>query len=253
MLDLATPWCLRVVATLRVANLMADGTGDVEALAAAADCDPAALHHVLSHLVSKGVFREEAQGRFALNPAAEALPAQSPFLDLEGIGGRFARAWPALLTYTRTGEPGYAEIFGRPFWRDLGANPELAEGFDALMAPAGDGQPDADLDITGGWEAVANVVDVGGGTGAFLATLLGRHPHLHGTLVDLPGTVERSAAVLDAAGMTSRAEAIGQSFFDPLPAGADVYVLRKVLDDWPDEETKRPMVRGAPRLTPRLA
>jgi 2,7-dihydroxy-5-methyl-1-naphthoate 7-O-methyltransferase len=235
--DLCTPWCIRVVATLRIADHLAVGVTDIDRLAAAAGCNAAALHHVLGHLVGKGVFEEPTPGRFALNQAALALREAAPFLDLEGIGGRMAHAWGTLLTYTRTGAPGYADVFGLPFWEDLAAHPEVAASFDALMGPAGHGTPDADLPISGGWASVKSVVDVGGGTGTMLAALLRAGPHLHGTLVDHPGTVARSAATFEAAGVAERVTTVGQSFFDPLPAGADVYLLRKVLNDWPDRET----------------
>jgi 2,7-dihydroxy-5-methyl-1-naphthoate 7-O-methyltransferase len=235
--DLGTPWCLRVVATLRIADHLAAGAGDVDGLAAAAGCDAAVLHRVLRHLVGKGVFEEPAPGRFALNDAARELREASPFLDLDGVGGRFAAAWGTLLGYVRTGQPGYAELFGRPFWEDLAAHPDLAAGFDDLMGPAGHGPPDPELPISGGWGPVRTVVDVGGGTGAMLAELLRANPHLRGTLVDAPGTVARAAATFQAAGVADRAATVGQSFFDPLPAGADLYLLRKVLNDWPDRET----------------
>jgi 2,7-dihydroxy-5-methyl-1-naphthoate 7-O-methyltransferase len=45
----------------------------------------------------------------------------SQFLDLAGIGGRFAHAWSTLPTYVRTGKPGYHELVGMPFWDDLAA------------------------------------------------------------------------------------------------------------------------------------
>src|SRR5262249_50287980 len=147
--DLCTPWCIHVVATLRIADLIAAGTTDVDRLAAAAGCDADALHNVLGHLVGKGVFQETAAGRFALTDAAQGLldPAQRLFLDLEGIGGRIAGAWGTLLTYVRTGAPAYHELFGLPFWEDLAAHPDLAASFDALMGPAGHGTPNPDFPI----------------------------------------------------------------------------------------------------------
>src|SRR5882672_498400 len=127
---------------------------------------------------------------------AEGLldPATHIGLDLEGIGGRMAHAWGTLLTYVRTGTPGYQEIYGRPFWEDLDAHPDIAASFDALIGPVGHGRPTANFDLVDGWDAVATVVDVGGGTGGMLAEILRAHPHLRGTLVDLPRTVARSAA-----------------------------------------------------------
>jgi 2,7-dihydroxy-5-methyl-1-naphthoate 7-O-methyltransferase len=112
MLDLATPWCLRVAATLRLPEHIAAGHAGIADLAAAAGCDADALHAVLGHLVSRGVF-----------------------------------------------------------------------------------------------------------------------------LVDLPGTVARAGEVIESFGVAGRITVQGQSFFDPLPAGADLYLLKSVLNDWPDEPT----------------
>ncbi len=239
-----------MVATLRIADHIAAGITGIDQLAATAGCDADALHNVLGHLVGKGVFEETAPGQFALNDAARGLLDPSKFLDLEGIGGRFAHAWGTLLTYVRTGAPGYPEVFGLPFWEDLAAHPDIAASFDALMGPAGHGTPDADIPIAGGWESVRTVVDVGGGTGAMLAEILRTRPHIHGTLVDYPGTVARSAEIFQAVGVADRATTVGRSFFDPLPAGADLYLLRKVLNDWPDRETTAILRRCAEAARP---
>jgi 2,7-dihydroxy-5-methyl-1-naphthoate 7-O-methyltransferase len=250
MLDLQTPWCLMVAATLRIPEHIANGHSDIAGLAEAAGCDADALRAVLVYLVSKGVFVEASPGRFACNRPAERLANPGRFLDLEGIGGRMAHTWGTLLTYVRTGQPAYATVFGRPFWEDLAAHPKIAADFDALMGPAGHGVPDYDLELSGGWDRIRTIVDVGGGTGAMLASLLRRHPGVRGTLVDFPGTVARAAETLDAAGVADRVRIAGQSFFDPLPAGADLYVLKSVLNDWPDEPTVAILRRCAEAAPP---
>jgi SAM-dependent methyltransferase len=236
--DLCTPWCVHVVATLRIADHIAAGVDEISDLAAAAGCDPYALHRVLTHLVGRGVFEEAIPGRFGMNEAARGLldPTQRLGLDLEGIGGRFAYAWGTLLTFVRTGASAYHELFGRPYWEDLDAHPDIGASFDALMGPVGHGTPDPDFQITGDWASVRTVVDVGGGTGAMLAEILRRWPEIHGTLVDLPRTVALSGETFQAAGVAQRVTTVGQSFFDPLPADADLYLLRGILNDWPDRE-----------------
>jgi 2,7-dihydroxy-5-methyl-1-naphthoate 7-O-methyltransferase len=125
-------------------------------------------------LISKSVFLEPEAGQFSLNETARGLldPSRRLGLDLEGIGGRMAYAWGSLLTYVRTGAPAYQEIFGLPFWDDLDTHPTIAASFDAHIGPAGHGAPNPDFQITGGWEPVRSVVDVGGGTGAMLAEIL---------------------------------------------------------------------------------
>jgi 2,7-dihydroxy-5-methyl-1-naphthoate 7-O-methyltransferase len=236
--DLCTPWCVHVVATLRIADHIAAGTTRIDHLAAAAGADADSLQRVLRHLVGKGVFEEPSSGRFALNERARALLNSSARLglDLDGFGGRMAHAWGSLLRAVRTGAPAYHEVFGRPFWEDLRAHPEIAASFDALMGPAGHGTPDPEVLVTGSWESVRTVVDVGGGTGSLLAEILRARPMVWGTLVDLPPTVARSAEIFQAAGVAERVTTVGQSFFDPLPPGADLYLLKSVLSDWPDRE-----------------
>lgn len=248
--DLCTPWCIRVAATLRIADHIAAGITDVGKLAVAAGCDADALHNVLGHLVREGVFEEAAPGQFALNDTARGLIGPPAHLDLEGIGGRFAGAWSTLLDYTRTGTPGYAGLFGLPFWEDVAAHPDLAESLDAFVGPVGHGIHDQSLRIPGGWASIGTIVDVGGGTGTMLAEILRQRPDIRATLVDHPGMVERSREIFEAAGVASRVTTVGQSFFDPLPAGADLYLLRSVLNDWPDKETEAILRRCAEAARP---
>jgi 2,7-dihydroxy-5-methyl-1-naphthoate 7-O-methyltransferase len=251
LLDLATPWCLRVLVTLHIPELVEAGHNEISDPAEAAGCDARALHGVLTHAARKGVFEERQPGWFEVNPAAKELARGSRDLDLSGVGSRYAQIWSTLLSYTRTGKSAYAEIYGRPLWEDLVADPELARSFDALLKPPPEhGVPDSDFEITGGWDRVRTIVDVGGAIGVFLSELLQRHPRLHGTLLDLPETVARATDVLDWAGVSDRVKTAGQSFFDPLPAGADLYLLRRVLIDWSDEDKVRILRRCADAARP---
>jgi hypothetical protein len=245
--DLTTPWCVHVAATLRIAEHIQAGTTDIGGLASAAGCDAAVLHQVLGHLVGKGLFEEPSPGQFALNePARELLhPITRSSLDLEDIGGRFAQAWGTLLQYVRSGEPAYAQVFGLGFWEDLDAHPQIAASFDAIIGPPGHGTPSPDFQISGGWGAVRTVVDVGGGTGAMLAEILRAQPHTRGILVERPATAARSAEIFQAAGVSDRASTSGQSFFDPLPPGADLYLLRGILNDYPDRQALAILLRCA--------
>jgi 2,7-dihydroxy-5-methyl-1-naphthoate 7-O-methyltransferase len=251
--DLATPWCVHVVATLRVADHIAAGKTEIGPLAAAAGADRDSLHRVLRHLVSKGLFEEPVRGQFQLNDTAQALLEDSIHLglDLDGIGGRMAHAWGTLLSAVLTGKPAYHEVFGRGFWDDLDTHPEIAASFDALMGPAGHGTPDPHVLVDPAeWASVKTVVDVGGGAGWLLAEVLRAHPHVRGTLVELPRTVARSAKVFQAAGVADRVTAVAQSFFDPLPGGADLYILKSVIHDWPDREATAILKRCAEAARP---
>ena len=250
--DLCTPWCLHVAVTLRVAEHIAAGSAGIDELSAASGADTDCLHRVLRHLVSRGVFEEPDSGRFVLNDAARGLLSSSVRLgfDLDGFGGRMAHAWSGLLSAVKCGKPAYHEVFGRPFWEDLEAHPEIASDFDALMGPAGHGTPDPDVLVKGDWSSVHTVVDVGGGTGALLAEVLRAHAGVRGVLVDRPQTIARSHQTFQSAGVADRVRTVGQSFFDPLPTGGDLYLLKSVLSDWPDGEATAILTRCAEAARP---
>ena len=250
--DLSTPWSLFVVATLRIADRIEAGTTGIEELAAASGAHADSLARVLRQLVSKGVFEEPTPGSFALNEPARQLLGEGRFgFDLDGFGGRMAHAWSTLLSAVRTGKPAYHEVFGRSYWEDLNAHPEIAAEFDALMGPVGHGTPDPNvLPNPADWSKIQTVVDVGGGTGSLLAEVLRAHPHVRGTLVDLPRTIARSHEIFGPAGVADRVTTSAQSFFDPLPAGQDLYMLKSVLCDWPDAEAQAILTRCAEAARP---
>jgi threonine dehydrogenase-like Zn-dependent dehydrogenase len=104
--------------------------------------------------------------------------------------------------------------------------------------------------VAGGWDAVRTVADVGGGSGGLLAEVLRARPGVHGILVDLPRTVARAPEVFAAAGVSDRATVSGQSFFEALPPGADVYLLKSILADWPDPEATAILRRCAEAARP---
>ncbi len=250
--DLCTPWCIHVVVTLRIAEHLDAGITQIDELAAAASADAGSLSRVLRHLVGRGVFEEPAPGRFVLNALARQLLDSSVRLgfDLDGFGGRMAYAWGSLLGAVRTGKPAYHTVFGRPFWEDLQAHSKIAESFDALMGPAGHGAPDPDVLIDGGWDSVRTVVDVGGSTGStpggcrFAPRPTRCRRYSCRSACD--GGSLREGLSSGRIGF-DRVTVVGQSFFDPLPAGADLYLLKNVLGDWPDHEAMAILTRCAAR------
>ena len=236
---MAGPWAVRVAATLRLADLAADGGTGLAELAARAGADPDALGCLLRFLVARGVFEEPTPGVFAVNDAARWLREEHPgrlrrWLDLEGAGGAMDRAYGGLLGTVRSGKAAYPVVSGRSFWEDLAANTRLAASFASLMEAHSAELAD---DVVAGypWAEKSLVVDVGGGTGTLLARILSSYPHLRGILVDLVSGSAEAARVLMDAGVTDRCRPVVADFFSALPAGADVYLLRNIIHDWPDE------------------
>jgi hypothetical protein len=241
--NMVTPMAIRVAATLRLADLITDGTADAASLALRVDVDAGALRRLLVHLATYGVFVEHDDGTFGVGPTGELLRSDHPMsmrrlLDLEGFSGRGDLSLVGMLHSVRTGGPAYEQINGRPYWEDLVASPEMVDSFDdALRTMAAFSVRSL---VRGyDWSKVRRVVDVGGGIGAPLCRLLKAQPHLRATLVDMPDAAARAAENFAASGLADRAEAVAGSYFDPLPPGADVYLLCHVVDQEPEDNAVR--------------
>jgi hypothetical protein len=251
--DLITPMALRVAATLRLADRIAAGTARLPDLAADANVDPDALSRLLRYLVARGLFAEPEPDRFALTDSVQPLRDDHPehirgWLDLTGAIGRADLTFGALLDVVRTGKPGYPMVHGRSFWADLADDPVLAASFNVQQAR--NRAKCAPWLAAKDWSGTKHVIDVGGGLGALLIPLLTAHPHLRGTLVDLPTTAAAAEQVLAEAGLSARCDVVAGSFFDPLPAGADVYLLGSVVHDWSDQDATAILERCAQAAGP---
>lgn len=251
--DLTAPWALRVVVTLGVPDLVAEGVDTGDALAARTGADRDALVRLIRHLAARDVFTEPEPGRFALTDAGRTLCAGDgsrlhEWLDLRSAAGRMDEVYSRLLLAVRTGGPAYADVHGKSLWDDLAADPERQRSFDDLMT--GDSTDYWAMIADRDWSAVAHVVDVGGGQGELLTRILGAHPHVRGTLFELPGTLDGAPAVLAVAGVSGRCALVGGSFFDAVPSGGDLYVLASVLHNWNDDDATTILRRTAEAAGP---
>ncbi|MFH8555841.1 methyltransferase [Streptomyces celluloflavus] len=238
--DLLRPAAIRAAATLGVADHIAAGVHDTERLARLCGTRTEVLDSLLRYLVSLDLLDRDGNGGYALRDAARPLLTDHPLslreaLRLDGVTGRSDTALLGLVHTVRTGEPAHVGLFGRGYWESLD---EDATGSEAIeRAALGQLVFDAELIRDAyDWSAVRSVVDVGGNTGAILTSLLTGHPHLRGTLVDLPGVTRVAAKNIAEAGVQDRCEVVAGSFFDPLPAHRDVYLLSAILGDWDDAQ-----------------
>lgn len=239
-LDLMTPYAVRAAATLRLADLAAPGGSTAADLAGACGADPDALERMLRYLSSRGIFEEVAPGVFAVNRVAALLSPNHPWgmhelLDLDGPHGRIAAAQHRLLDAVRQGGDAYREVFGRPFYEDMGADPEMSRRIAAATSVMASGYAE-EIAQDGVWKRATSVADVGGGTGELTAAILRAHPGLRAALVERAETAAAAARTLADAQVRERCELVEGSFFDPLPEGHDVYLLANVVPDWLDDD-----------------
>ena len=227
-----------LAAKLRIADQLKNGPRTAEEMAAWSGVAPRPLYRVLRALASLGLFAQEADGRFRLNRLAEPLCVGGPdslraFAVL--LGEEQYHAWDDVLETVRTGEPAFERLYGRPIFAYLSEHRRQAKIFDAAMTGVGGRATQAMLDAYD-LSDVRCLVDVGGGLGANLTRILGRHPAMGGVLFDQPHVVARARPLLEAAGVSGRCVAEGGDFFATAPGAADAYLLGHILHDWDDEK-----------------
>lgn len=228
-------------AQLGIADLLAKEPMDGARLAAACDCDVAALDRLLLALVSCAVLRQEEAGTYALTEVGEALRADVPgsarqLVLLYGTPPVW-RAWSRLGHSVATGTTAFSAEHGMGAFEYCAADPATARLFHAAMADETVSVPEqllACLDLTG----VRTLADIGGGNGTLLAGLLGRVPGLRGILVDTEHGVADAPRVLADAGVADRCEITVGDFFAGVPR-ADLYVLKSIVHDWSDTDAVR--------------
>lgn len=233
---LTVPRLLQIAAELRIADLLADKSRTSQELAADTGTDAAALYRLLRALAAAGVFTEMEPGRFALTGVGEHLCTDHPqslrsWVLFQGLfNGVYAEAEHSI----RTGEATVPHVFGEPLFQYLGHHPDAAAVFQAAMGQhsrlMGPKLAEA-YDFTG----VRRVVDVGGGDGTYLSTILRAHTHMTGVVYDAPYVAEAARKQLATAGLGERCTFVSGDFLQEVPAGGEVYLLKGVVHNWPDE------------------
>ncbi|MFG3253162.1 methyltransferase [Streptomyces sp. NPDC048172] len=231
---------LRAAVTLGVPDALGDKPSTAEELAPQTGAHAPTLERLLRALTSHGVFEETEERRFAHTELSRLLREDSPagmrFIVLWATAPWTWQAWPKLADAVRSGERVFDSLYGKEFFAHLAEDdPEAKATFDGAMTQSSriTSAPVADaLDLTG----IRTVVDIGGGQGHLLRTLLERHPHLHGTLFDLPGVVAGALPELREGPLAERADVIGGDCRETVPPGKDLYLCKNVLE-WDDDSS----------------
>jgi len=231
-----TSRALQVAAELGIADVLAAGSRDAASLADEIGAHEGHLRRLLRTLASAGVFAEDEAGRFRLSPLAEALRSDVPGSVRDVVCMYDESLWNAFgsLEYSvRTGRPAFEKVAGSPRSTYLATHPEASRRWDrgvANLSAPDNGRIARAYDFAG----VKTIVDLGGGQGGFIAEVLEANPHLSGVLFDLPNVVADPAA-LRASGVSDRCEIRSGDFFESVPSGCDVYVLKRILPGFDDD------------------
>ena len=231
--------CVYIAAKLGIADLVSEGAKTAEELAAATHTHAPSLFRVLRALASVGVVTQ-TDGRFGNTPLLETLRS-----DVRGSMRAFAMtelgeehypAWGELLYSVRTGGIAFDQAFGEPVWEFFAKNPDNAKIFNDAMSGM-TAQANEALHAAYDFAGIRTIVDIGGGHGGLITSILQRNPQIRGILFDSPQVIEGAKSFLNGSGGADRCELVGGNFFESVPTGGDAIILKWIIHDWNDEQS----------------
>ena len=219
---------------LGLADHLAKGPLHVDELAKLTGANPQALFRMLRAMESVGIFTQTAPGTFANTPVSALLRKDGPDSQAAGIlhqlckGNGCYEAWNEFEHVVMTGEDSIRKIYGCGFFEFLEANPQAGDAMNGAMRSIGTAMTPA-VTAAYDWGRFQQIVDVGGGIGTQIASILDAFPRSNGVVFDLPHVAADAIR-------HERLKVVEGNFFEWVPPDADAYLLRFILHDWSDEK-----------------
>jgi ubiquinone/menaquinone biosynthesis C-methylase UbiE len=232
---------VHVLATLRIADHLADSPKTSDALADLTTTDPDALRRLLRTAVGFGLLEERQPGSFALLPLGALLRSDAPGSLRDYIiamaAPSFWLPWGQFERAIRSGKEVFTDVFGMNVWDYYAQHPHEGRDFANAMGNISAmvaGEVVAQYDVS----TYQKIVDVGGSHGTLLAALLQANPAAKGVLFDRPNVIAEARQAIHSRGLNDRVELVEGDFFEAVPGGADLYLLKWILHDWDDAQSR---------------
>jgi hypothetical protein len=233
---------LAVASELGIADLLKDGPLTCAELAAKTGASEDGLYRLLRALAGINLLSESDKRSFALTDLGKYLRSEvtgsvSGYAQFLGHDLTW-RPWGRLLDSVKTGKASFDGVFGKPVFEYVAAEPEAAAILNLGMTSISLIETSAiveSYDFTG----IEKLVDVAGGHGYLLASILKANPGMQGVLFEMPHALEGAQKLLTEQGVKNRSEIVGGDFFAAVPPGGDAYILKHIVHDWDDERSIR--------------
>ncbi|HUS19783.1 MAG TPA: methyltransferase [Terriglobales bacterium] len=231
---------LNVVARLGIADLLAKGPQSTKELAKATEVNEDCLYRTMRTLASIGVFKEVSLGQFALTPISEELRSNQPGSMRDAI--RFLadpwhfRMYSHMLEVIKTGKMATEVDSNEDCWTALAKDRAENDCFNAAMTSLSARVMPAILEAYD-FSYINTLVDVAGGHGFVLTSILKQYPKMKGIVMDQAHVIDGANATIRKLELDDRAKAEAGDFFKAVPKGGDAYIMKHIIHDWDDEKS----------------
>ena len=236
-----TSQAIEAAAELGIADALAIGPLQPDELAAKVGADPDAVSRLLRALGGRGIFRKYPGGAYGLTPLADTLRTDAPGSMAAAAkyygSPQHREHWSMLAESIRTGRASIPRLRGKEFFDYLSDDPDLAELFNGAMTGISE---IAERPVVAAYDFTLypTIMDVGGGHGRLLAAILTAAPRARGVLLEIPEVAAGALPLLRKLGVAERVRIEAGSFFDGIPGGANLYLLKNIIHDWPDAQAE---------------
>ncbi len=245
------------VARVGIPDLIKGDQIHYEQLAEKGHVHPRSLYRVMRTLGGVNIFSEVEEGVFRLGDLGQLLrtdvPGSQHALAVLMWEPWWRQGWDELLYSLRTGNVAFNHVHGKGLFEYLMQNPDAAELFNKAMTSITMQEIIAIMDAYD-FSGADTIVDIGGGHGTLLASLLRKYRSMKGVLFDLPAAIDRAKRTMDGGDLSGRCESVAGDFFKSFSLPGEVHVLKSVIHDWNDEQAIqilkncRGSLRGESRL-----
>ena len=206
-------------------------------LARASGTHEEALYRLLRALSTVGVFEETSPRTFGLTRVGRLLrrgvPGGAREMVLWMCDAFHYRVYAEMPAAIESGQPVGEKVVGMPVFEYLARDPGLSERFNNAMTAFSSTVAPAALEAYD-FSGINVLVDIAGGHGMILASILRKYPRMRGILFDLEHVLAGNR--LEEFGVKDRVELKAGDFFAAVPRGGDAYIMKHIIHDWDDEK-----------------
>lgn len=233
---------ISVAAKLRIADELAASPLTNAELAHQTGTHDVNLSRLMRALISVGVFGQDSQGRYQLTPLGQLLRtgvkgSMRGMADFMGADWSW-KAWGHLMDSVKTGRTAFNDVYGEPCFDYLAKHSEESAVFNEGMAGFSTSIAEAVVKAYD-FSHCNTMMDVGGGHGGLLLTILKATPKLQGIIFDAAHVVTGAVEPIHQAGLKERCMTAAGDFFKEVPGHVDAFILKHIIHDWNDIDAAR--------------
>lgn len=229
-----------IATKLNIADYLSSGPKSIVELAEKTKTEPSQLYKILRLLTTVEIFTEVDEKMFALSPLAEYLisNADNSLYDYALLSGNeLYKAWGALNLVIQNEKSAFELANGLKYFDFIHSYQSTSESFNSSMSELTQSNIE-EIIKNYDFSCSKKIIDVGGGTGCLLKSLLQNNPLAKGILYELDATIHDVQQKNLNTSFSAQCEFIAGDFLNSIPTGGDTYILKHILHNWPDHEAR---------------